>query len=96
MRLVTLFLVVVVSLTLTVNAQDNEQKKQPAGYSIVKIDGKTLTANNYEEFQTLVKLTQSINELKKQRSEGKLLKADMETAMNELFNDAKARGITIQ
>jgi hypothetical protein len=95
MRLITLF-VVLVALTVSVNAQHDDQNKTRApGTSIIKIDGKFLQANSYEEFKTLLRLTKSVNLLKKQRAEKRLTKEMYNNAVSALFDDAKIRGIVI-
>ena len=89
MRLITLLAVVVALLTVSVNAQD------VPGSSTIKIDGKTLQASSYKEFQALLELTKSVNELKKQRAERRLTLDMYNNAVSVLFDKAVTQGIII-
>lgn len=82
MRLLIVLLIIVVSFC-SISAQDI--------VSIVKIDGTVCQANSLKEFEMLKTVVKTVNKLKRERSEGRLLKSDYIKNVAGLINDFQDR-----
>lgn len=90
-----LFIILFVALfTLSVSAQDTNsvQPSQPF-MSFVKINGQTLQADNYDEYLTLKDLVEKVNDMRRLRSEGRMLKEDYDSKVAILLHEAETNGI---
>jgi len=96
MRPVRLIALLIVVIAFSVSAQDTSsvQNSQPLT-SIVKIEGQVCRASNYEEFQLLLSMVKTINQLKKDRSERRLTKEQYESQVTVLLGTAKAKGVNV-
>ena len=96
MRPVRFIALLIVVIAFSVMAQDTNtvQSYQPLT-SIVKIEGQVCRASNYEEFQLLLSMVKTVNQLKKNRSEGKLTRDEYDSQVAVLLGSAKIKGVNV-